>query len=529
MKEDYHFEKENQNLDETIRLDMINEKVKELKQQPNLEDELGDANAFLDVFESEKFDLPEEDFFDDMKPVTDEAEGDTIHTIDTAVIQEALEEADTLTKPLEQLPPEIPEEEPAEWDEEDDDRLFGLGKRNATLLALAAVLACFMGFVFVRCTFHPTTVYEEPAAEAMPALIQEVSEDGELLLYDVTAKAKTTVLLTEDTKITDEMNRELLPTHLQMGDLVLVGLDEENKEVLSLQYSSAIESMEKSGLKANTASRILEGEEESFSYGEGAMFLYEEEPVSAESIEPCDVLELKSYQDTVWCVEIEEYHGYISVKNADTVKNGMFQLDEDEKIPLKEAKKLPVRAGVHTVKITGDNIEPKTETITVAENQEAFCDISGVQEKVGVIIVNANVSDYKLYINDSTAENPAVLPLGEYKVVLQKDGYEEWSQTVSLQQDSVSIYAEMKEMEQPKQPEPPKEEKPAFQFGTLTITANCDGAVVYINGEQYGIAPMEVNLPYNSYTIRLEKEGYAPYEKGITIAEPTATLHAQLQ
>ena len=527
MKKDYHFEKEDQNFDETIRLDMINEKVKELKKQPDPEDELGDANAFLDAFQSETFELSEEEFFEDMKPVAEgwNAEGDTIHTLDTAAIREALEDAD-MPAELPDLPP-VPEteEEQLEWEEEE--HLFGLGKRNATLLALAAVLACFMGFVFVRCTFHPTTVYEEPSAELLPALIWEVAEE-ELLLYDVTAKTEKVVSLTEETKLTDEMNRDLLPAQLQIGDLVLVGLEEAENELLSLQYSSAITLTEKTGLEVNTASRTLEGEGECFTYGEGAMFLYEEEPISAESIEPCDILELKIYEDTVWCVEVAEYHGYITVKNAKDVKNGKFQLDEETPIALQEAEKIPVRAGLHTVKITGDNIEPKTETITVTEGEEAFCDVSGVQEKMGVIIVNANVSDYKLYINGGITENPAVLPFGEYEVVILKGGYEDWSQKVSLQQDSVTVQAELKEIEQPKPPKE-EEEKEPFRFGTLTITANCDGAVVYINGEQYGIAPMEVNLPYNSYTIRVEKEGYAPYEKGITIGEPTATLHAQLQ
>lgn len=530
MKKDYHFEKENQNFDKTIRLDMINEKVKELKKQPSLEEELGDANAFLDAFESEQFALPAEDSFDDMKPVAEQLqEGDTIHTLDTAVIREAMEETDTRTEPL--LSARVPSEalpQAEDWEDEEEDRLFGLGKRNATLLALVAVLACFMGFVFVRCTFHPTAVYETPSEELLPALIQEIAKQDELLLYDVTAKTKVTVLLTEETKLIDEMNRELLPTQLQVGDLVLVELDEENKELLSLQYSSAVESLQKSGLKVNTASRRLEGEGETLSYGEGAMFLYEGEPIAAESIEPCDRLELKCYQDTVWCVEVEEYHGYITVKHAEDVKNGMFQLEEETPIPLQDAEKIPVRAGVHAVKITGDNIEPKTETVTVTEGEEAFCDVSQAQEKVGVIIVNANVSDYKLYINGNTTENPAVLPFGEYEVVILKGGYEEWSQTVSLQQDSVTVQAELKEAEQSETPKE-EEKKENFQFGTLTITANCDGAVVYINGEQYGIAPMEVNLPYDSYTIRVEKKGYAPYEKGITIEEPTATFHAQLQ
>ncbi|MBR2850770.1 MAG: hypothetical protein IKB91_00070, partial [Anaerotignum sp.] len=54
---DYHFQENDQDFGLTVRLDDINEKVKQL-QNEGLEDDLGDANAFLDAFESEKFDTP---------------------------------------------------------------------------------------------------------------------------------------------------------------------------------------------------------------------------------------------------------------------------------------------------------------------------------------------------------------------------------------------------------------------------------------------------------------------------------------
>ena len=54
---DYHFQENGQDFGLTVRLDDINEKVKQL-QKETAEDELGDANAFLNAFESEKFDTP---------------------------------------------------------------------------------------------------------------------------------------------------------------------------------------------------------------------------------------------------------------------------------------------------------------------------------------------------------------------------------------------------------------------------------------------------------------------------------------
>ena len=56
MKE-YHFQENDQDFGLTVRLDDINEKVKQLKKN-EVDDELGDANDFLKAFQSEKFDTP---------------------------------------------------------------------------------------------------------------------------------------------------------------------------------------------------------------------------------------------------------------------------------------------------------------------------------------------------------------------------------------------------------------------------------------------------------------------------------------
>ena len=75
---DYHFEREDRNLDETIRLDDINEKLKELESEPD--DELGDKNEFLNAFESERFDEPPEPAEDPDEP---EPDGEIFETQET--------------------------------------------------------------------------------------------------------------------------------------------------------------------------------------------------------------------------------------------------------------------------------------------------------------------------------------------------------------------------------------------------------------------------------------------------------------
>ena len=58
--------------------------------------------------------------------------------------------------------------------------------------------------------------------------------------------------------------------------------------------------------------------------------------------------------------------------------------------------------------------------------------------------------------------------------------------------------------------------------------ADVDGAWGYINGEEYGVAPMQVNLPYGSYNVQVAKDGYDTFRQSVNIQSSTASLHATL-
>ncbi|WP_458407560.1 PEGA domain-containing protein [Anaerotignum sp.] len=491
---DYHFQENEQDFGLTVRLDDINEKVKQF-QKETAEDDLGDANDFLNAFESEKFDIPAAEEQTETLP---EAEESTRQPIPV--------------KPAKKQPE--PVEEDGEWEEEGEEEKFGMSKKTMGLIAVLAVIACIIGFSFVRCGFHTDKAPAVPSGQASPMLVESVLDAEEVVVYDITEEERRTVLLTEETKVTDEQGRSVAYGGVEMGDLVMVELDKDGETALSIDYSdAAIQTREMTDLEVDTAKKRLVGEEDSFEYGAKAMFIYDEEEISPKELEPCDLLELKLVEDVVWSVEVLEYHGYIEVENAKTIKDGKFQLDDEEAVPLEEGMKVAARAGQHEVTVTGANIETRKDTIFVEAGEDFTYDLSKAQEKLGVIIVNANVSDYKLYVNGAVTESPAVLPMGEYDLVILKNGYKEWNQHVKLDKDTLNVTAELQR---------------DMQYGTLTVTADTDGAWVYINGEEYGVAPMQVNLPYGSYNVQVEKDGYGTFRQSVTIQSSTASLHATL-
>lgn len=476
MKKDYHFENEEHDLEQTIRLDDINEKLKRLEQTPP-EDDLGDKEDYLNAFESEK-------------------------------LQE-----DSAEQPSQDTP--LSEQEPPD-EEYDEEAFFGLSKRGIGLLAAIGVVACMLGFMLARCGFHPAP--EPKAEEGVPVLmlVEDVTEGEKLEVYDIGEEQQRTVTLSEETTVRDENERTIASDTIKAGDLVMIELSEDGETVRSVYYGGKIQTKEMTGLAVDTAKRTLSDEEETITYHKKTMFRYEGEDIDPGDLAPCDVLLLKGTDDMVWSVEVLEYHGTIVLENKKEIQNGKIQIDEEEALSLNEVERLPVSGGMHTLTITGDNIETRKDRMFIEAGTEYPYDLSQAQQKVGVLIVNANVSEYKLYINGTAtdASSPAVLPFGEYDLVILKNGYHEWNQHVMLNEASMTVRAELQR---------------DLEYGTLTVTSDVDGAAVYIDGEESGVTPLEINLLYGSYAVRLEKRGYHSFEQRISINQPAVSLYAEME
>lgn len=469
---DYHFERDNHEFDETIRLDDINKEMKKLKKDPE-EDDLGDKDAFLDAFESEKFD------------------------------QSPIESA-----------PHIPSGSGGDSSFENGDEPF-FNKRTVTIITAVAMVVAIACFAIVRGVFFSGNIHQGLALEQEPVLIQGTLAGGELIVYDIKENLKKSIIITEETVITDAQGEVTPELVFHMGDLIMVGLGKDGKHVLSVNLGGGIKTFEETGLTADTTAKQLLGEGKKFKYGEQAMFLYNQDEIHATELEACDVLILKSYDDIVWSVNVAEYHGYISVENKENIINGVFQLDEGEGVPLSQLERIAVKEGTHTITISGDNIEKRTDSIFVETGEVYEYDLSKAQEKVGVLIINSNVTDYKLYINGTLVDStvPSVLPLGEYDIVILKNGYIEWSQHIVLNSDTLSVDANLQK---------------DIQFGTVFIGADIDGAKLYIDGKDMGTVPTELNLPYGSYSLEVEKSGYQPFSTTFTVSNSSTHINVEL-
>lgn len=551
---DYHFEDDDQTteLEETIRLDAIHETVKALekKTEDDLED-LGDKDAFLNAFESERL-TPQESVseYDDIsqKVIEDitnienledledtEDTEDTERTLDLSQTQEIQPIQQTQqTQPIQQTQsmhsmsaekqnvqnaqePKTTQnkEDVADLEETEESASFW-NKKTIGLATIGCILVVMVCFGLARMFFAPKEIPLTPGTPR-PVLITSILAQDELLVYDLQSGKQTTLQLSEDTKIYNEKNVVIVSDILEEGDLVLATLDSTGNVTISLSYNG-ITQMEATDLQVDTTASVLRSEDgtQTYHYQKNSKFLYQGEALKPSELAPCDVLTLYLVEDTLWLTEVNSYHGYFIVTNTGNIQNGKIQIDTQDAIALSEVSRMPLAEGTHTVTITGDNIETRQDTLFIESGEEVTYDLSRAQEKMGVLVIQTNVTDYKLYINGTLTDStqPAVLPFGTYDVVILKNGYTDWNQTVTINQSTVTVQAELEE---------------SIQYGTLAITCNEPDAHIIINGVEQGIAPLQIKLPTGLQVVEIYKEGFATYRQEVELTQDTVHIDAILQ
>jgi hypothetical protein len=495
----YHYDSDNDSLEETRRLDDINQEVKKMVADKTANTQeviqtLGDSNSFLDNFESEKFDSLDENEEDD-----DESDSkESFH-------KKQMWGGNEIKEAQQQ-------------------------HRFKILVTVASILCILMfigAFALVRGGIFKSTEDPEEAVQEMQGhllLVKEITDKAEFFIYDTADGTDYTIQTDEETVFLDRNGGETTIKGFSEGDLISVILQEGTRKAEKVFFSEDTWIKENiSGLKVDTASRTMELVDqegqvlEKFKYYEDTLFSYQDKDISPQNIAEMDIVQMQGNNTRVWSIQVLEYHGYITIKNTDKVQNGEMKLDDEEPIALTDMERFPVAEGAHKVTITGSNIETRTDEVYVFPEEETVLDMSVAQSKTGVLILSCKVADFKLYVNgqEKDGTKPIVLTQGtEYDIVILAKGYKQWNQKITLQEASLTINVELEE---------------DITKGTIHFYSVPSGATIYLNSENIGITPIQKQLPYGTYTVMVELEGYHIYSETITVNKPSETITYRLE
>ncbi len=139
--------------------------------------------------------------------------------------------------------------------------------------------------------------------------------------------------------------------------------------------------------------------------------------------------------------------------------------------------------------------------------------------KTVLLTIASNIDDSTVFINGQNSGTTGTKPLqltlalDSYTVRIEKDGFISYETKIQLQ-ESKKLTISLK-------PKPP-------ETIALKIRSNVNNAILYINGKKYGYTPFHKEFPHGLYTVRVEKEGFIPYEQQIDL-QNAKTLTVKLQ
>jgi hypothetical protein len=310
----------------------------------------------------------------------------------------------------------------------------------------------------------------------------------------------------------------------KIGDVVTFVYDAD-RNVTDIKNCEAAWSFSDTGLVVNTDSKLLkfgdaatQYKDKSFKYTDGITTVrYKDVYTELDKIDKLDYVTVRGYDNgtvnKAYSVTIEKSHGSLEIHNGEQIQDGVVKLNGQE-IALSSARSMNLTEGRYTIDVTGSNCEPYTTEVMVKPSETAMVDLSVIQIKSGLLNVSANVTDFTININGTTYNDgdPILLDYGKYTVKVSKPDYEDYTGSVTINEDVNTFSATLKERE---------------KVGTVSVTTSPGSAKVYIDGTFIGQSPQNKQVPLGSHKVEIRMDGYITESRDVNIANEGDTVKCQ--
>ena len=345
------------------------------------------------------------------------------------------------------------------------------------------------------------------------AVVKSIDKEANTIaFYNLKNDTSSTVNVTDTTIFPKNVTMDTIA----VGDIYTYKFDKDENitEIKTCQKSWTVEDI---GVSINTSAKLIkfsdtsskDNAEKSYKYVEGLTSVsYKNQPKTLENISPLDYVKIKGYDNgkinRAYSIEILKSHGEIQFQNMDSISNAKIYIN-DKQYSMKSDSRVLLTEGTYNVKVTGSNTMDITKQVNVVPDNPTVVDLSKIQVKTGVLNISSNVDGYKLYLNDkeqNTGESP-LLEYGTYTVKATKDGYKDFTSSVTIDSDTNTLDIKMKKSE---------------TGGTLNLNSVPSSAEIYIDGSYAGTGSVSRSVALGSYVVECKADGYNSDKKQINVS-----------
>ena len=356
------------------------------------------------------------------------------------------------------------------------------------------------------------------------AVVKSIDKEANTIaFYNLKNDTSSTVNVTDTTIFPKNVTMDTIA----VGDIYTYKFDKDENitEIKTCQKSWTVEDI---GVSINTSAKLIkfsdtsskDNAEKSYKYVEGLTSVsYKNQPKTLENISPLDYVKIKGYDNgkinRAYSIEILKSHGEIQFQNMDSMSNAKIYIN-DKQYSMKSDSRVLLTEGTYNVKVTGSNTMDITKQVNVVPDNPTVVDLSKIQVKTGVLNISSNVDGYKLYLNDkeqNTGESP-LLEYGTYTVKATKDGYKDFTSSVTIDSDTNTLDIKMKKSE---------------TGGTLNLNSVPSSAEIYIDGSYAGTGSVSRSVALGSYVVECKADGYNSDKKQINVSADGQVINLTFQ
>ena len=356
------------------------------------------------------------------------------------------------------------------------------------------------------------------------AVVKAIDKEASTIsFYNLKNDTNSTVNVTDKTIFPKDVTMDTVA----VGDIYTYKFDKDENitEIKNCQKAWTVEDI---GVSINTSAKLVkfsdtsskDNAEKSYKYVEGLTSVsYKNQPKTLENISPLDYVKIKGYDNgkinRAYSIEILKSHGEIQFQNMDSISNAKVYIN-DKQYSMKSDSRVLLTEGTYNVKVTGSNTMDITKQVNVVPDNPTVIDLSKIQVKTGVLNITSNVDGYKLYLNDkeqNAGESP-LLEYGTYTVKATKDGYKDFTSSVTIDSDTKTLNIKMKKSE---------------TGGTLNLNSVPSSAEIYIDGSYAGTGSVSRSVALGSYVVECKADGYNSDKKQINVSADGQVINLTFQ
>ena len=356
------------------------------------------------------------------------------------------------------------------------------------------------------------------------AVVKAIDKEASTIsFYNLKNDTNSTVNVTDKTIFPKDVTMDTVA----VGDIYTYKFDKDENitEIKNCQKAWTVEDI---GVSINTSAKLVkfsdtsskDNAEKSYKYVEGLTSVsYKNQPKTLENISPLDYVKIKGYDNgkinRAYSIEILKSHGEIQFQNMDSISNAKVYIN-DKQYSMKSDSRVLLTEGTYNVKVTGSNTMDITKQVNVVPDNPTVIDLSKIQVKTGVLNITSNLDGYKLYLNDkeqNAGESP-LLEYGTYTVKATKDGYKDFTSSVTIDSDTNTLNIKMKKSE---------------TGGTLNLNSVPSSAEIYIDGSYAGTGSVSRSVALGSYVVECKADGYNSDKKQINVSADGQVINLTFQ